>query len=61
LFPFWIATEGASIHEVKTERPLENQEVNVTYWYHSQWKDVGSRAESFNKEKNGNNRFSIKK
>jgi hypothetical protein len=30
-----MAIKGASIHEVKTKRPLENQEANVTYWYHS--------------------------
>jgi hypothetical protein len=61
LLPFQMAIEGASIHEIKTERLLENQEVNVTYWYHSQWKDVGSRAKSFNQEKNGKNHFPIKK
>ncbi len=35
VLPFQMAIEGVSIHEIKMERPLENQEVNATYWYHS--------------------------
>ncbi len=61
LLPFQMAVEGISIHEVKRERLLENQEVNVTYWYHSRWKDTKSRVESFNEEENGNNCSLIKK
>jgi hypothetical protein len=56
-----MAIEGVSIHEVKMEKPLENQEVNVTCWYHSRWRDVRSRAESFDEEENGNNHSPIKK
>jgi hypothetical protein len=50
VFPFWMVIEGVSIHEVKMERLLKHQGVNVTYWYHSQWRDVGSRVESFDEK-----------
>jgi len=33
VLPSWILAMGASILNVKMERPLEDQEVNVTYWY----------------------------
>ncbi len=52
---------GISILVVKMERPLEDQEVNATYWYHSQWRDIGSRVKSSKKKVNGNNNFPIGK
>jgi hypothetical protein len=50
---------GTSIPVVKMEEPLKDQEVNVAYWYHSQWRDTKSRVESFDKKMNGDNHFPI--
>jgi hypothetical protein len=33
--PSWTIIVGASMHVVKMERPLKDEEVNATYWYHS--------------------------
>jgi hypothetical protein len=50
-----------SIPIVKMGKLLEDQEVNAAYWYHSWWRDIGSRVKSFDKETNGDNRFPIGK
>jgi hypothetical protein len=48
--PFQMITMGISMPDVKMERPLEDHEVNATYWYHSQWKDTRSRVKSFDEK-----------
>jgi hypothetical protein len=35
MFPSWTIVVGVSTITIKMERPLEDQEVNATYWYHS--------------------------
>jgi hypothetical protein len=42
---------GASILNVKMERPLEDQEVNVTYWYLSWWRDIKLRWKTLTNKK----------
>ncbi len=50
-----------SIFAIEMERPLEDQEANIAYWYYSQWKDIGSKAKSFDKKTKGDKSFSIGK
>jgi len=61
ILPSRTIAVGVSMLDVKMEIPLENQEVNVAYWYYLWWKDIGSRAESFDEKINGNNCFPIGK
>jgi hypothetical protein len=35
MLPFRTVVVGASIPTIKMEKPLEDQEVDATYWYHS--------------------------
>ncbi len=35
MLPSWTIMVGVSIPIVKMEKPLEDHEVNVAYWYHS--------------------------
>ncbi len=52
---------GTSMPTIKTEKPMEDQEVNATYQYHSWWRDTRSRAKSFDEKTNGDNRSLIGK
>jgi hypothetical protein len=61
VLPSRTVTMGASIPIIKMERFLEDQKINVAYWYHSLWKDTKLKVESSNEEVNGNNRFLIRK
>jgi hypothetical protein len=51
VLPSWILAMGASILNVKMERPLEDQEVNVTYWYLSWWRDIKLRWKTLTNKK----------
>ncbi len=51
VLPSWILAMGASILNVKMERPLEDQEVNVAYWYHSWWRDIKLRWKTLTNKK----------
>jgi hypothetical protein len=45
------AKMGVSKFNNNIKGPLESQEVNTTYWYHSQWKEDGY-VKGFNEEEN---------
>jgi len=49
VLPSRIIAVGASIPDIKIERPMGDHEVNAAYWYHSQWKDIRPRVESSKK------------
>jgi hypothetical protein len=55
MLPSRMVAMGISIFVVKMEKPIKDHEVNVTYWYHSRWKDIGLRVKIFDKEVDGNN------
>jgi len=40
MLPSRMVIMGTSTSDVKMEKPMEDQEVNFAYWYHSQWRDV---------------------
>jgi hypothetical protein len=42
--PTMKVTMGATYPEVKMEEPLENHEINIAYWHHSQWREGRSQA-----------------
>jgi hypothetical protein len=41
-------TMGATYPKVKMEEPLENHEINIAYWHHSQWREGRSQARNSN-------------
>jgi hypothetical protein len=47
VFPSRTEAMDISIPKTKSEKPLEDQEVNATYYYHSQWRDVVVKGEIF--------------
>jgi hypothetical protein len=49
VLPSRIIVVGASKLDIKMERPMGDQEVNAAYWYHSQWRDIRLRVESYKK------------
>jgi hypothetical protein len=40
MLPSRMVIMGTSTSNVKMDKPMEDQEVNFAYWYHSQWRDA---------------------
>jgi hypothetical protein len=49
VLPSQMIIMGTSISIVKMERPLEDHEVNATYWYHSWCRDIALRVKNYDK------------
>jgi hypothetical protein len=57
----WTIAVNVSILAIKMERPLKDQKENISYWYCSQWRDIGSKAKNSKKEAKGDKNFSVGK